>query len=190
MPGKGLLRAVPGDAAVSEPVEIPMGTGRIVYCPVPVELADNIEPTLRLYENLLQSAANLPSSPVAIEDRDNSASQFIYAIEYADCTAVSLVNEGTDAAFRFRLTRCDVEVEAAIARNRAAKLYVDGRGALVAGYTHGRLRVGGMVIIPGGDLAFIRDAGGWRLLPGEGAGAGCEIDGRRVATEAFVPAVV
>lgn len=190
LPAKGLLRAVPGDAGIGEPVEIQMGTGRIIYCPVPVELADDIEPTVSLYQQTLHDAADLPSSPVEIDGCDNSASQFIYAIEYEDCTAVSLVNEGTDATFRFRLTGCGCEVEAELACGRAAKLYVDGHGGLVGGYIHSGLRVGETHMVPGGDLAFVKKAGGWVLLPGERTDECCEIDGRRVGVKPFVPTVM
>jgi hypothetical protein len=189
MPAKGLLRAVSGNAAVCEPMTIGMGKGRMVYCPVPVELADDIEPTVELYKRVL-SDADLPEPTVTVDIGNNSASQFIHAIDYGACTAISLVNEGADATLRFRLSLSSRDVEIEMAQGRAAKLYVNSEGELIGGYAHRPVRVGDFRILPGGDLAFVKKGARWQLLPGVRTGERCAIGSSEVETMAFVYAEV
>lgn len=186
LPGKVLSRAVPAGASVAEPIEVSVGRGRVVYCPIPVELTDAIEPVVELYRRVLDRVADLPSPLVRVDAPDHSAAHFIHAIEYGNATMVSMVNEGTAARFRFALTSASCPVEADLDTGRGAKFYVDSNGRLLGGYIHGRLKVGTDEIVPNGDLSFIRAGGGrqpagptpppdpssirtngnWQLLPG------------------------
>ncbi len=187
LPGKVLLRAVPDGTPVSEPLEVTLGRGRVIYCPVPVELSDGIEPVVELYRRVLDRAAGLPPALVRVEAADRCAAQFIYAVEYRDCTMVSLVNEGTAARFRFGLTNAGCDVEADVAGGRGAKFYVDPRGRLLAGYIHGRLKVGAEEIQPNDDLAFVRAGEGWRSLAGQRSSPMVSINGREVRVTPYVP---
>jgi hypothetical protein len=167
MPAKVLLRSVPGQKTVPELTSVEHGQGRIVYCPIPVELADAIEPTVALYRQITGESQQLPPAPVRMDEANDSAAHFVYAIEYDHTTAVSIVNEGPADTIRFTLTRSEVDISIDVAAGRASKLYIDSDGELVAGYIHGRLQIGQTEIQPNGDLAFARTSVGWTCMRGQ-----------------------
>jgi hypothetical protein len=187
LPGKVLLRAAPAGTTVAEPISVPLGQGRVVYCPVPVELTDAIEPVVSLYRQVLAGVPALPPPLVRVAPSSHSAAHFIHAIEYQSCTMVSMVNEGTAARLCFELTNCGCQVEADLAAGRAAVFCVDSRGHLLGGYVHARLQVGTDEIVPNGDLAFLRGDDHWKLMPGDRSTPVARLNGREIRIEPHLP---
>jgi hypothetical protein len=203
-PGKGLLRAMPVDPdrqsagalrgaptshAVCGLTEITLGAGRVLYCPLPVELADDIDATVALYRQVIARYA--PAEPMAQAPTPGNVTpaQFVYVLEYADMTTVTMVNEGAETTIDFALAD-KARIGIGLSKGRGAKLYLDAAGDLLGGYIHGQLEVGGCSIAPGGDLSFVRGQGGWKVLPGRRTGE-CVMGGRPVEqipawTECFV----
>lgn len=152
LPGKALFKATPVGSAGTEFVDRRIGNGRLIWCPVPVELADSIEPAVALYRQVIRSVTSLPPALIQVDPDHDSVGHFICPIRYADCTAISLVNEGPDATWRFRLADPRVDIEIGMSAGRAAKLYIDSAGTLLGAYAPGQLRVGDIEWEPTVDI--------------------------------------
>lgn len=179
LPGKALYRDVPAGAAIAEPVHLAIGNGRLIYCPLPIELADSIEPTIALYRSVL-AETDLPEPLVRSTAEPHSAAHWIYPIAYRDITAITVVNEGTDATIGFRLSFSGTPVAVDVAGGRGAKLFFDAHGELMGAYLHGRLQAGALTIVPGGEMALARSAEGWRVLAGTRTGQSCFLGAQRI----------
>lgn len=65
-----LEKAVIAGGGMPAVMTFPLGTGRVIWSPLPVELAEQIEPTVALYELALQSSGVVPA--LATKERDPS----------------------------------------------------------------------------------------------------------------------
>jgi len=149
--GKNLVQGMAGQEVLVHRV----GKGTLIYCPLPVELADSIDPTVALYRQAMELADAAP--PVfTVERGDRSPAHLIYPVRYRACTAYTVVNEGPDAVIRFRDGRSGVRVGLEVARERGAKLYLDRSGRLLGAYAHRPLTVGDAGYDVKDTTAFVR----------------------------------
>lgn len=107
------------------------GAGKLVYCALPVELADNIEPTIAIYQFALKQAVLQP--PFSIDEIDPGV--LIRPMLFKDAALYSLVSE-TDADRELSFT--DLATQRTLKVNvpaRRAVMFVLGRdGRVLAQY--------------------------------------------------------
>ena len=70
-------------------ISTPMGKGRICWYGAPIELADNIEPTVVVYRDALKSAG---VSPAVVRRSESEA--LIYSAAYRDAVLFTIASEG------------------------------------------------------------------------------------------------
>ncbi|UCF20940.1 MAG: cellulase family glycosylhydrolase [Gemmatimonadota bacterium] len=125
-------RSVVSGQEAATVIELPLGEGRLIWSPLPVELAEQVEPTVALYRRALASASLL--SPLT--DETAGPGVLIYPAHFRDATLYALVSElghAFTAAFSDRATGTRLEV--ALPAGRAALLLLDrGNGSLRAVY--------------------------------------------------------
>jgi hypothetical protein len=161
-----------------------LGKGKLLLCPLPVELADSIGPTLALYA-MAARQAGVANNVCRVQESQPSPHIFLYPITYADSTAYTLINEsGSGDEVRFTDVRSGVKVSVKLRPNRGAKIVLDRRGRLLGAYINDELTVGDLKVIPNGNLSLAKDGRRWRLLPGRRDEHWLQIGGRKVEVAA------
>jgi hypothetical protein len=181
-PGNALNRTAFADQEAPAVRTKKLGKGKLLLCPLPVELADSIEPTLALYA-MAARRAGVANNVCGVQGTQPHI--FLYPIRYADSTAYTLINEsGSADEVRFTDVRSSVKVSVKLKPNRGAKVVLDSRGRLLGAYINGELSVGDLKVIPNGNLSLARDGRRWRLLPGRRDESWLQIGERRAEVPA------
>ncbi len=166
LPGKALKKTLLKKSPSQAVIVLPVGKGRLIYSPIPVEMGDDMNPVVELYRRALEIA---PVHPPIVEEsvNESSSAHFIYPIRYHDFTMFTVINEGPESTIRFtdQVSRTPISVH--IAKERGAKIFVSEQGDLLGAYLHSRLEVGDTVIEPGGELSLIHDNGRFVVFPGD-----------------------
>lgn len=137
-----------------------VGSGRLIHCPIPLELGDSNEAVAALYRYAIK-AAGVTNAVCSIHETMDKPNLLLYPISYRDCTVYTLVNEGNADRIRFTDMASGVEVEMHIKERRGSKICLDKKGRLLGGYINADLKVGEQEILTGEDLCFY-DADGQR----------------------------
>jgi hypothetical protein len=121
--------------------EVAIGKGRLLWVGAPVELAENIEPTVLLYRAALH-AAGLTSHTV--NSRPVDPSVLIYPARYRDAVLYTIVSESSIGPRRFVVDDAhdSRSVSVSVGAGRAALAIVNRRtGAVIADYPRGSAEV-------------------------------------------------
>ena len=131
----------------------PVGKGKLIHCPIPLELGDSEEAVAALYRYAAREAG--VTNPICrIHETKNKQNLLLYPASYRECTVYTLVNEGDADSIRFTDLASGVEVEMRTKALRGSKICLDKKGRLIGGYISGDLKVGGQEIPAGKGLCF------------------------------------
>jgi hypothetical protein len=113
-------------------VTVPVGRGRLIWSPLPVELAHEVEPTVALYRYALQQAG--VASQFSVERADPGV--LIYPALYRAAVLYGIVSElGSPTTARFVHTETGTPAEITLPAGRAALALVSrGDGRMVGAY--------------------------------------------------------
>ncbi len=169
-------KVVTGDD-INEVRVVPYGKGKLILCPIPVELCDDQDVVTAVYRFAMETAG----IQTLVQVEENKANFLVYPMEYADCVEYVLVNEsGADnVSFTDRISSAKVTVQ--VAAHRGSKLYLSKSGELLGCYLNGRLELNDHVIEPGGDLCLVKTDEGYRCYPGSRIEDFFVIDGKKFA---------
>ena len=117
----------------------------MIYCPLPLELAEDREAALALYRMALEEAGIAAEVYETEEDKEEV---FIHAIVYKDCTSYTVVNEGPADRILIRDLRSNTAFRAAALGGRGCKFWVGTDGKLLEAY---------------GDVSAVDRAGGEKV---------------------------
>jgi hypothetical protein len=122
-----LEKAVLPDSA-AKVVELSVGRGTLLWSPLPVELAWQVEPTIALYKHALSRAGIKPR--YAAEQIDPGV--LVYPAAYRTAVLYALVSElGYDARLKLTDNEARSAIEVAMAPGRAALVLLDRRSGRV-----------------------------------------------------------
>ena len=112
--------------------EYSVGTGKVLYCPYPVELSTNTEAMVACYRYAIQKAHARNEIYEVIEGRP----QIVFtAVSYENCTVYTLINEGFADTMTFVDLRSGVKLSVTLKDNQGCKLWLDRNGQLLQKYT-------------------------------------------------------
>ncbi len=110
-----------------------VGKGRVIYCPLPVELAQNQEITKSLYE-LAMEETGITKDIYSVEaDKEHI---FIHSIVYAKCTEYTIINEGATDSILLTDMRGKTTYKIGLPSGRSCKLWIGQDGRLVGKYAN------------------------------------------------------
>ena len=112
--------------------EIAFGDGKIIYSPLPLELADGRDALEALYRFAIEEAGI--SNEVYQITKGNAESVFVHAIAYEKCTAYTFVNDGPAIEFKVKDLASGAEFEVSLDANRSAKVWISANGEFVSAY--------------------------------------------------------
>jgi hypothetical protein len=114
----------------SRPEVVSIGKGKRLNPFVPVELADNIEPTIALYKFALKSAGIKPIFTTSHFD----SSVLIYPAVFQEAVLFTIVSEGSsDASFKLTLTETNTTVDVQLRAQRTAMILVSRKDGRILG---------------------------------------------------------
>lgn len=178
-PSKVISKLVFAGSGANKVKTVGIGRGTLVLCPLPLELADSMEMLNELYRYALSLSGSSQRLFLPVEG-DAQPGTLIYPISYRNCTAYTVVNEGTDETVRFVDLRSGARVSLRVKGQRGAKLWLGKTGDLLGAYLTGPVSVGGQRIVPNGDLCLVRRGRKWDLFPGKREKHYLVLNGRRV----------
>jgi len=108
-----------------------VGKGKMIYCPLPLELAEGREAALALYQLALKEAGIVRE---VYETEADKEAVFIHAIVYKDCTSYTVVNDGPKENIWIRDLRSRAEFQVRIPGGRGCKFWVGTDGELLEVY--------------------------------------------------------
>lgn len=108
-----------------------VGKGKMIYCPLPLELAEDREAALALYRIALKEAAVRQEVYETDPGKENI---FVHAIVYQDCTSYTLINEGASEQIQIRDRRSDTLFHVTVPTGRSCRFWVGTDGSLKAEY--------------------------------------------------------
>jgi hypothetical protein len=120
-------------------VEAAYGNGRLIWCPLPVELNERIEPIAQLYAHALEASGYRPSMEWLKGDlpgiygrklRFKDGALYVFVSEYAYDTLIEVKDPVTGTVYSFELER-----------ERAALFAADGQGRITSVYRSGETEV-------------------------------------------------
>ena len=135
-------------------VEIPLGKGKIFYCTHPVELAANIEPTVKLYQHALRRTMACATPIFTMDKVDPSI--LIRPMVFKESVLYTIVSENNQKR-ELQLIHQETKtaIKVVISPQRAEMFFLNrSNGELISAYIHDSLQVGKTTIHPGGDLAI------------------------------------
>jgi hypothetical protein len=127
-----LHKAVAAGQSVARTLSIPVGRGGLIWSPLPVELAEQIEPTVALYRYALGQAG---IEPIFALERDEPGVLVVPAV-HRNCVLYGLTSElGRATTLALRHKKPDSTVEVSLPAGRAALVLLDRRdGRLIGRY--------------------------------------------------------
>ncbi len=136
-----LQKAVTGEGRVAEIVRRSLGRGALIWCPTPIELAEQDGPTVALYRYALSIAGLKPVFSVATPHSGEPASAgvLIYPAIYRHAVHYAVISElGGPTQVRFTHRETNTPVELTLPAQRAAMFVVRRRDGRISGrYTGG-----------------------------------------------------
>ena len=144
-----------------------IGRGKLVLCPVPLELGDNLPAIAALYRFAMREAGIKDRVCRVSAPAQDQSNMLVYPIPYRRCTLYTVVNEGADDTAAFTDLASGTRVTVTVKASRGAKLWLDKKGNLLAAFLNAPAMVGRLKIVPNGDLALYRRGKRWVLLPGK-----------------------
>ncbi|MFH1008842.1 MAG: alpha-amylase family protein [Candidatus Latescibacterota bacterium] len=113
-------------------VHVPVDAGRLVFCPLPIELSDNYGEVAAVYDAALDGI-DLP--PIFRRD-DPDPGVLINAMEYERAILYGIISEaGSPQRVRFTQISSDTDIELLVPASRAAMLMLDRKsGQLIGAY--------------------------------------------------------
>jgi Beta-galactosidase len=111
-------------------MEIPLGSGRILFSPLPLELNDNLRAVGDVYRYALKTARIAPAYSTAMND----AGILICPTRFPGATLYVITSESDQAAVSFEDARSGKRFDGTLQPGRAAMLLVGPDGKLVASY--------------------------------------------------------
>jgi hypothetical protein len=125
-----LHKAVVDGEAVAQTVNISVGRGLLIWSPLPVELAEQVEPTVALYRNALGEAGI--DSTFTLEPDDPGV--LAYPALYRGAALYALVSElGTDTSVTLSQRKSAFALEIDLPAGRAALALLDRRDGRLLG---------------------------------------------------------
>jgi len=122
--------AVTNGGATARVMTIEVGRGRLIWSPLPVELAQQVEPTAALYRHALAQAGVAPRFATPRLD----PGVLIYPAVYRDAVLYAVVSQlGAPASVRFKHVETGTPVETRVLPGRAALILVDRRDGRILG---------------------------------------------------------
>lgn len=119
----------PREAEVVELVETRLGEGRLLWCPVPVELSDNPAAVVALYRYAMDKADL--HAPVTLQPSTPGVLALVSTFER--CTLITLISERSDDyRITVRLRKPSFSEDVRLPAGTALLLLVDGKGELIA----------------------------------------------------------
>lgn len=109
----------------------PVGKGKVIYCPLPLELAENRDAALALYEMAFKEAG---ITPKVYETEPGKEAVLIHAIVYGGCTSYTVVNDGPQETIRIKDLRSNTELRMQLPAGRGCKFWVGTDGELLGVY--------------------------------------------------------
>ena len=159
-----------------------IGCGKLVLCPLPVELGSNLAATAALYRFAMKQAG-VEDRICRIIEKPGQSNILLYPIAYRRCTVYTIVNEGDSEEIAFTDLASGVQVKVGLRADRGAKLWLDRKGNIIGAYLNDPATVGRTSIQPNGDLALFRGADGWTLMPGRRDKGHALVDGTKIPIE-------
>lgn len=120
--------------------ELTHGKGQILYCPVPIELSDNMAAVKELYHHAIKRAGIENTIYKVLQDKP---SIFLHAFAYEKCTVYSVVNEGEADGISWVDLRSGMQVELKLPTRRSGKIWLDPRGILLDSYGQIEIKIKG-----------------------------------------------
>jgi hypothetical protein len=113
--------------------EYAFGDGKIIYCPLPLELAADDKAACALYRYAVESAQaqNRIYSVINSEGKENFE---IYAIVYPECTVYTIINDGPAAELELLDNRSGKVLQFNFADLGMAKIWVGTDGNILNEY--------------------------------------------------------
>ena len=108
-----------------------VGSGKVIYSPLPLELAENREAALALYRMAIKEVG---ITACVYEVQEDKEAVFIHAIVYKDCTSYTVVNEGPEEKIQIRDLRSNTAFHVRIPEGRGCKFWVGTDGELLEVY--------------------------------------------------------
>lgn len=138
-PGHAIEKAVlPGDEENAVRVAS-VGKGKLVFCPLPVQLAESADAVEALYRFALDKAGWRNERFVCTENKSHI---LIYPMAFEDATVYTLVNEGARDSVRFVDLASGKSVETELLAQCGCKLCLTHDGRLAAHWSHEPVKVG------------------------------------------------
>lgn len=132
------------DCASSSPSSVPahtsglreyaVGSGRILYCPYPLELSTNTEAVCACYEYAMK-LADAHNSIYRI--RDSRPNIVFTAASYEECTVYTLLNEGFADTVTWTDLRSNLTIRAHVEADSGCKLWLSKDGSVLGDFGHG-----------------------------------------------------
>ncbi len=113
--------------------EKPLGKGRILFSPLPLELNDNLQAVGEVYRYALKTAGVVPAYSTALQD----TGILICPTRFPHATLYVLASESSQDAVSFRDRTSGKEFSGRLEPGRAALLLVGEDGGLLASYNWG-----------------------------------------------------
>lgn len=161
-----------------------VGKGKLIHCPVPLELGDSFEPIEALYSYAMK-VAGVSNKIFSTDDFEAKQNLLVYPIQYTDCTLYTIVNEGGDDSIKITDIISGVEVEVYIKAQRASKLWLNKEGKLIGAYLNDKLKIGDKEIVPNGDLSIFKNSNGWNYMAGIREEQYIVVEGLQIAVKKF-----
>jgi hypothetical protein len=143
-----------------------IGKGKLIHCPVPMELADSLEPLCKLYQ-LAINESGITNKICKIKNLTNKQNLLLYPISYKACTVYTLVNEGNDDFIEFIDLHSNAKIKMYVNAQRACKIWICKSGELLGAYIHNKLFINGKSIQPFGNLSFCKTKNGLMFMSGK-----------------------
>ena len=143
-----------------------IGKGKLIHCPIPMELTDSIEPLCKLYQFAINESG-ITNKICKIKNNTLKPNLLFYPVSYKACTVYTLVNEGNDDFIEFTDLSSNAKVKIFVNAQRACKIWISKNGQLLGAYIHNKLLVNEKSIESFGDLSIYKTKSGLAFMSGK-----------------------
>ena len=157
-PSKALNKLIYSEDRENKVRVFSIGKGKLIHCPLSLEIGDSLEAVIKLYEFAMKEAG-VSNQICCVTDKEVNPSVLLYPMTYQDCTLYTLVNEGEATSISFTDLATGTNIKAFVKGQRGAKLWIDKKGELLGAYINDKLVVNDKEIIPEGDLVLFKEDG-------------------------------